>query len=349
MQYTELDTPALIVDLDVVDKNIRDMQQACDDVGIGLRVHTKTHKTPEIAHMQVAGGAIGIVSQKLGEAEAMVAGGIANVLIPYNIVGKPKLERLGRLLNESDATITVAADSVTTVQGLSDQATKDGCTIRVIVEMDTGGHRVGAQSPQDTVALARLIDDLPGLEFCGVMTHPSWEKARDFITEVKDLADKGGLPLEIVSGGGTGSQEVAKSIGCNENRMGSYLYEGVTRIGGADQLHPSRCPARVAVTVVSTSAPGQMIVDAGRKSFSTDPPKPYGYCVEHPEIFIKGLSAEHGHIDTTQSSRTFKVGDVLSFIPNHGGMTTSLYDRMHAVRDGEVVDTWVVAGRGRAF
>ena len=349
MRYEELDTPALIIDLDVVEKNIREMQQACDDVGIGLRVHTKTHKTPEIAQMQVDAGAIGIVSQKLGEAEAMVAGGIKDVLIPYNIVGKPKLERLGSLVKQGDATITVAADSVATVQGLSEQATRDDCSIRVIVEMDTGGHRCGTQSPQDTIDLAKLIDDLPGLEFMGVMTYPSWEKARDFIAEVKDLAERASLPLSIISGGSTGSQEIAHSIGCTENRMGSYLYEGTTRIGGQDQLRPSRCPLRVAVTVVSVNIPGQAIVDAGRKSFTTDPPKPYGYVVEHPEVLVKGLSAEHGHLDVSQSSRSFKVGDVLSIIPNHGGMTTSLYDRMNAVRDGEVIDTWTVAGRGRAF
>ena len=349
MHYTDLDTAALILDLDVTDKNIHDMQEACDVVGIGLRVHTKTHKTPEIARIQVEAGAIGIVSQKLGEAEAMVAGGLKDILIPYNIVGKTKLERLGRLVNESDAAITVAADSTTTVQGLSRQATNDGCTIRVVVEMDTGAHRCGAQSPQETIELAKLVDDLPGLEFSGVMTHPSWEKARDFITEVKDLTDKAGLPTGIVSGGGTGTQVVAKAIGCTENRMGSYLYEGTTRVSGQKDLHPNRCPLRVAVTVVSTNAPGQVIVDAGRKSFSTDPPMPYGRCVEDPQVFIKGLSAEHGHIDATGSSRSFKVGDVLSFIPNHGGMTTNLYDRMHPVRNGEVLDTWAVAGRGRAF
>ena len=199
MHYTELDTPALVLDLDVMDKNIHDMQQACDDVGIGLRVHTKTHKTPEIARMQV-------------DAEAMVAGGLKDVLIPYNIVGKTKHERLGRLVNGSDASITVAADSMTTVQELFRQATNDGCTIRVIVEMDTGAHRCGAQSPRETIELAKLVDDLPGLQVSGVMTHPSWEKARDFIAEVKDLTDKAGLPTGIVSGVGTGTQVVAKAI-----------------------------------------------------------------------------------------------------------------------------------------
>ena len=162
MHFTELDTPALCVDLDVLEKNIRDLQNACDQLEIGLRVHTKTHKTPAIARLQIAAGAIGIVSQKLGEAEAMADGGIQDILIPYNIVGQPKLARLTRLIQSGKSTITVAADSAATVDGLSQAATAAGCRIRVIVEMDTGGGRVGTQSPADTLALAQHIDQLPG-------------------------------------------------------------------------------------------------------------------------------------------------------------------------------------------
>ena len=131
MHFTELDTPALCVDLDVLEKNIRDLQNACDQLEIGLRVHTKTHKTPAIARLQVAAGAIGIVSQKLGEAEAMADGGIQDILIPYNIVGQPKLARLTRLIQSGKSTLTLAADSAATVDGLSQAATTAGCRIRV--------------------------------------------------------------------------------------------------------------------------------------------------------------------------------------------------------------------------
>ena len=146
MRVEELDTPALCVDLDVLEKNISDLQRACNALNIPLRVHTKTHKTPAIAQMQIRAGAIGIVSQKIGEAAAMADAGIEDILIPYNIVGAHKLERLSQLVRESDSTITVAADSSTTVEGLSAQASADGCTFRVLVEMDTGGHRCGTQS-----------------------------------------------------------------------------------------------------------------------------------------------------------------------------------------------------------
>ena len=347
MRVTDLDTPALTVDLDGLDRNITQLQEACDRLDISLRVHTKTHKTPAIAHRQVAAGATGIVSQKLGEAEAMAAAGIEDILVPYNIVGRPKLERLSRLVRSGTATVTVAADSKTTVEGLSAQADGDGCTFRVIIEMDTGGGRVGVQSPAETLALAQTIDRLPGLRFCGVMTYPSSEQARPFLDEVRALTAAAGLPLEIVSGGGTGSEEISKSLGCTETRIGSYAWEGMTRVGKREDLDPVRCPLRMVVTVVSTSVPGQIIVDAGMKAFTSYPPTPYGYCLEHPEIAIRRMSVEHGHIDITGASHRFAVGDVLSFIPLHGGMTTNLHDRIYAVRNGEVEEVWEVAGRGR--
>jgi D-serine deaminase-like pyridoxal phosphate-dependent protein len=182
----------------------------------------------------------------------------------------------------------------------------------------------------------------------GVMTYPSSERVRPILEEVRSLMDGAGLPLHIVSGGGTGSQEISKSLGCTETRIGSYAYEGMTRVSKREDLNPSRCPLRLRVTVVSTARPGQLIVDAGQKAFTSYPPTPYGYCLEHPELFIKGMSVEHGHVDTTASSHTFSVGQQLSFIPLHGGMTTNLHDRLYAVRDGEVIDEWEVAGRGKS-
>ncbi len=348
MHFTELDTPALCIDLDVLEKNIDDLQSACNRLEIPLRVHTKTHKTPAIARKQIAAGAIGIVSQKLGEAEAMAAGGIEDILIPYNIVGKAKLARLTSLVLSGQSTITVAADSSVTVTGLSQAAAAAGCTIRVIVEMDTGGGRVGTQSPTDTLALAQEIDRLPGLDFTGVMTYPSSERARPFLDEVRDLTSKAGLPMHMLSGGGTGSEKISKSLGCSETRIGSYAYEGMTRVGKREDLDPNRCPLRMVVTVVSTTKPGQAVVDAGMKAFTSYPPMPHGYCLEHPEIFFKGMSVEHGHLDIAASEHKFTVGETLSFIPLHGGMTTNLHDRLFAIRNDEVVEEWKVAGRGRA-
>ena len=348
MHFTELDTPALVVDLDVLEKNIRDLQADCDRIGIPLRTHTKTHRTPQIARMQIAAGAIGIACQKLGDAEVMAAAGIPDILIPYNIVGKLKLERLTRLIKGSSTTLTLAADSAATVEGLSAQAVRDDCHIWVIVEMDTGGRRCGTQSPQETLELAQRIDQLPGLDFMGVMTYASGERVLPYLDEVRELAKKAGLPLHMISNGGTGSQAFCKSIGCTETRIGSYAFEGMTRVGKREHLLPDRCPVRVVVTVVSTAVPGQIIVDGGMKAFTSYPPTPYGYCLEHPEIWLKGMSIEHGQVDITQSTHKFEIGEILSFIPLHGEMTTNLYEYTHPMRQGEIVDKWRVLGRGQS-
>ncbi|MEE2657497.1 MAG: alanine racemase [Candidatus Latescibacterota bacterium] len=349
MHFTELDTPALCVDLTTLDRNICNLQSACDELGIDLRVHTKTHKTPAIAHRQIEAGAIGIVSQKLGEAEAMAEAGVENILIPYNLVGAPKLRRLTDLLSRFPTlTLTVAADSATTVKGISVAAEAAGCTVPLIVEMDIGSHRCGVQSPAAALELAQLIDRIPGTHFAGVMTYPSNERVRPFLDEVRNLMEGAGLELEMISGGGTGSEQISKSLGCTETRIGSYAWEGMTRVGKRDDLHPDRCPLRLVVTVVSTSVPDQVIVDAGQKAFASYPPTPYGYCLEHPEIFIKSMSVEHGHVDTTESGHRFLVGEILSFIPLHGGMTTNLYDRLFILDStGEVIGDWPIAGRGR--
>ncbi len=348
MNVKELDTPSLCVDIDVLDRNITNLQSACDELGIPLRVHTKTHKTPAIAQRQMAAGAIGIVAQKLGEAEPMAAAGIPDILVPYNIVGAAKLSRLVQLVDSEQTQLTVAADSEATVERISATMAAANLTVRMVVEMDTGSHRCGTQSPEETIALAQVIDQAPGTEFVGVMTYPSNERVRPFLDEVRQRASAAGLELQVISGGGTGSQEISKSLGCTETRIGSYAWEGMTRVGKREDLDPTRCPLRLVTTVVSTNVAGQIVIDAGQKAFTSYPPTPHGYCLEHPEISIKGMSVEHGHVDITASEHRFSVGEMLSWIPLHGGMTTNLHERLFVVKADEVVDEWTVDGRGRA-
>ena len=165
MHVEDLDTPALTIDLDILEENIHNLAESCRRHDIALRVHTKTHKIPAIAHMQLRAGAAGIVCQKLGEAEAMVATGIPDILIPYNIVGRRKVERLLQLCKQ--AVLTVAVDSKTTARGISKQAAADDCRVRVLVELDTGSKRCGVQSPEAALELAQKIVDMPGLDFQG--------------------------------------------------------------------------------------------------------------------------------------------------------------------------------------
>jgi D-serine deaminase-like pyridoxal phosphate-dependent protein len=344
MTVDDLDTPALTVDLDILERNIAQAADACRRLGIPLRVHTKTHKIPQIAHMQMAAGANGIACQKVGEAEVMVAAGLRDVLIPYNVVGGRKVARLVQLCEK--ARITVAVDSEATARGISEQA-RDR-TVGVLVELDTGGKRCGVQSPEAALALARTVAGLPGLAFRGVMTYPSRQQAEPFLTETRKLLEADGIPAGVVSGGGTGTEAVSKQIGCTEVRMGSYVFEGSRRVNRNDNPpNPTTCAERMRVTVVSAPAPGRVIIDGGQKAFTSYPPTPYGHIVEAPEARIYGMSVEHGHVDVSQCARTFRVGDRLSVIPLHQGMTTNLHDEVYAVRNGAVEATWPVAGRGR--
>ena len=345
MNIAALDTPALVADLDVLERNIEGMATHCDQLGIPLRVHTKTHKVPEIAKLQIAAGSRGITCQKLGEAEVMVDAGIDNILIPYNIVGTPKLKRLTALVQR--AKVIVALDSEETATGISEQASADGCVVPVIVELDTGSGRCGVQSPQAAQRLAQQIMKMQGIDFQGVMTYPSNVRAKPFIEETLDLLSSDGIPVNIISGGGTGSEAASKELGCTETRSGSYVYEGITRIGSSEMLAPDRCVLRVITTVVSTPTPDRIIIDGGMKTFASYPPTPYGHIIEHPEAKIYGMSVEHGHVDVSACSHRFKVGEHLSVIPLHQGMTSNLHDELVGIRGDTIETTWHIAGRGR--
>ncbi|MBT3601564.1 MAG: D-TA family PLP-dependent enzyme [Candidatus Latescibacteria bacterium] len=346
MTIHDLDTPALTIDLDILEKNIRETQEDCNTHNIHLRVHTKTHKIPEIAHMQLQAGAIGIVCQKVGEAEAMVAGGISDILIPYNIVGPLKVKRLTELCKR--AKMTVAVDSEITAKGLSDGAKENGVTINMLVECDSGGGRCGVQSPEAALELAQKIIGLPGLQFEGIMTFPSNERAKPFLDQTRKLFAQANVPLHTISGGGTGTAEVSKTIGCTETRIGSYVFEGLTRISHEkNPPNPITCAERMITTIVSTPTSDRIIIDGGQKAFTSYAPTPYGYIMEYPKAKIYAMSVEHGLVNVSECDHTFTVGDRLSVIPLHQGMTTNLHDEVYAVRNDQVEHVWKVAGRGK--
>jgi D-serine deaminase-like pyridoxal phosphate-dependent protein len=345
MLIHDLDTPAVVCDLNKMERNIQETAASCRAVGIPLRSHTKSHKIPEIAHTQVASGAVGVCCQKVGEAEVMVAGGITDILLPYNIVGASKVDRLLRLGRR--ARITVAVDSLVTAQGIADGARQTGGTVRVLIELDTGSKRCGVQSPAAAVALGQAIVDLPGIDLQGIMTYPSRHEIAGFLEETVAGFRDAGLPINEISGGGTGAEAVTKALGCTEHRAGSYVWEGLTRIRTSDDLNDDRCPLRIICTVVSVPAPGRIIIDGGMKTFCSYPPTPYGHCVEHPEIKIYGMSIEHGHVDVSRSSHEFKVGERLTWIPLHQEMALNLHDELIGYRGEQVEVIWPVWGRGK--
>src|ERR1051325_2326970 len=242
MLISDLDTPALIVDLDVMDRNLARVADYCRQHQLLLRPHTKTHKIPELAQRQIASGATGITVAKLGEAEVMLNAGIDDILIAYPIVGDEKTTRLARFAEQ--ANIGIALDSEEAARGISAAATRQGSTIGVLIEMDVGFRRCGLGNENDLLALARVITELPALEFKGLMFFPGHftvgpEQRAVLRADVNDYLDRAletfaraELPLAIVSGGSTPTAyESSFFHGVNEVRPGMYIFNDRTKAG----------------------------------------------------------------------------------------------------------------------
>jgi D-serine deaminase-like pyridoxal phosphate-dependent protein len=362
MLVQELSTPALTVDLDVLEINLRRMADSCRAQGVGLRPHTKTHKTVEVSRRQLAHGAVGLTVAKVGEAEVMAAAGLDDILVAYPILGTEKLRRLALLAR--NRRILVSLDSEAAAQELSRAASAQNANIGVLVEFDAGVHRCGLEAGPALVQLAKAIEKLPGLKFRGLMSFfgnvsgsPEERRAEArrvaaLVAQALEAFNAEGMGVEIVSGGSTPSAEFASSMpGLTEIRPGTYVYNDLnTFYQGACRLED--CAVRVVTTVVSTAVPGRAIIDAGSKTFSSDPlgagPKfGYGHVVEAPDAPIIKLNEEHGYLDITRSRHSFRVGEVLTVIPNHVCVTVNMHDEILTLRQGEAVGCWRIAARGK--
>jgi len=346
MEVEQLDTPVAIVDLDLLEENIMRLQSHLDQCGIKNRPHIKTHKIPEIAHMQIKAGAVGITCQKLGEAEVMAQAGISDIFIPYNIIGRSKLERLVNLSRR--AKISVTADSDVTVQGLSQAMALSETELPVMVEFDSGLNRCGVQSSQEAAGLAQLIHQLPGLHFAGLMTYPSSDKTAPFVRETQKLLQPHGLQVEQVSGGGSkAAWQVQYFPEVTEHRAGTYVYGDRSGIKqGYATL--TQCALKVIATVVSRPTATRGILDTGSKVLSSDTMglEGYGLIVEYPDAVIYGLSEEHGHVDFSAHQRAPAVGERVTIIPNHVCVVSNLFNEIVGVRNSRVEVVWPVAARG---
>lgn len=350
MQANDLDTPVLIVDLNVLESNIARMQEYCDSHNIKLRAHIKTHKTTAIAHMQMAAGACGLACQKLGEAEVMVAAGIKDILIPYNIIGKQKLERLVRLSRQ--ANLTVAVDSEFTAQGISKACAQDEAVVGVIIEVDTGGGRTGVQSPEEALDLAKKIVKMPGIEFRGIMTFPSHPDINPFMKSTLKLLDQARIPHPIVSGGGTPDSFLSHEVyGLTEIRVGEYAFGGAGHIQ-REWCTEDQCSLMIHTTVVSRPAKDRAIIDGGSKTFSasvlqTPNGSSMGYIREYPDARFYGASEEHGHIDLSACSKKPEIGERVTVIPVHVCPCVNEHDEMVGIRNGKVEAIWPILARGK--
>jgi D-serine deaminase-like pyridoxal phosphate-dependent protein len=351
LSFDSIDTPAVVIDCDIVERNILAFQNYCDRNALELRPHIKTHKLIEFAQFQVSAGAVGINCQKIGEAEVMAAGGIDDILITYNIVGELKLNRL-LALSQKLKKLSVSADSMFTVNGLSETFASASNPLEVLVECDTGAGRCGVQSPADAIDLATHIDSMSGLKFGGLMTYPATGgtmNVQEFMSEAKRGIEATGLSCNSVTSGGTPDMwSAAKAPVVTEYRVGTYIYNDRSLVesgvcGWKD------CALHILASVVSMPSPGHAIIDAGSKSLTSDllGLDGYGYIVDYPDIRISGLSEEHGHLEFPVDHPPLRVGQRLRVIPNHACVVSNLVDDVVFVRGGDVEKKVKVDARGQ--
>ncbi|MEQ1954297.1 D-TA family PLP-dependent enzyme [Mesorhizobium sp. CN2-181] len=350
MRVEDLDTPAIVIDRKIVEENLKRAQAHADRQGKKLRPHIKTHKLPQFARRQLELGAIGITCQKIGEAEVMADAGIGDIFIPYNIIGKPKLERL-KALHER-ITLSVTADSATTVDGYGATFTDAGRPLTVLIECDTGGGRCGVQSAADAVALAKRIASHPGLRFGGLMTYPPRQKVSgvdSWLHDALKLFEAEGIRVERVSVGNSpdffGPTRVDAAT---ELRPGTYIYSDRMQVTyGHGTLE--NCALTVLATVVSRPTADRAILDTGSKSLAADlsPSPGHGHIVEYPDAVITMLNEEHGIVDLSRCAMKPAIGDKVRVIPNHVCVVSNLFDVVHVAEDGQVIEQLPVAARGK--
>ena len=344
-------TPAVVIDLEIVERNIARAQALCDAAGVAFRPHIKTHKSPALAQMQRSAGAAGITCQKIGEAEVMAEGGLDEILIAYNILGEEKLGRLGKLL--ARAHITVAADNPVTIEGLPVAAKIAGRPLDVVVECDTGRKRAGVETPGEAIELARTIAVAPGLAFAGFMFYPpdkGMAASQAFLNETIAGVRALGLDPRVVSSGGTPNlSQLERLEGVTEHRAGTYIFNDRMMMNhGMATLED--CALHVYATVVSRAGAERGVLDSGSKTLTVDTGgglDGFGLIREYPQARIAGFAEEHGLLDLQRSNDRPPVGTVVRIVPNHVCVVVNMVDTLIAVRGDEIVGELSVAARGK--
>ena len=361
MRISDLETPAILIDVDIMEANLTRVAGYAREHGLRLRPHTKTHKIPALGARQIALGAVGLTVAKVGEAEVMQESGTPDLLVAYPVIGRSKLDRLMHVARKTQ--VTVALDSLTAAAQLSDAARAARLTIGVLAEVDAGMGRVGV-APADLPALARAIGNLPHLEFLGFAFYPGHikqvdEAGRAAIAQLSELVSSlvkecrsAGVEARIVSGGSTPALYESHHVaGLTEIRPGTYIFNdrNTAEAGACDFAD---CAATILTTVVSTR-PGHMIVDGGSKTFSSDRNSgagdpTFGLLREAPSALFYKMNEEHGYIDLRRAERQdFAIGDRVRILPNHICVAMNLHEQVYGVRGDEVVETWKVAARGK--
>jgi D-serine deaminase-like pyridoxal phosphate-dependent protein len=355
-----VDTPALVVDLDAFEKNLATMARFARESKIRLRPHAKTHKCVEIAKRQIALGAVGQCVQKVGEAEVLVNGGIADVLVSNQIVGDAKLDRLMQLATR--ATIGLCFDDASQIRSASDAATRAGVIINGYVEIETGMQRCGVAPGVAASLLAKQIADSPGLAFAGLQAYQG--KAQHFraprerkaaidaaITAIRttlDALDAAGLKCNAITGAGTGTFHNEATSGIyTELQCGSYAFmdaDYAANQQSAGHANEFAHSLFVLSTVMSVAGESWCVVDAGLKSFSGESGLPLVH--DRPGLTVTGLSDEHSKIEIAPGTPRPRLGEKLLLIPGHCDPTINLHDDYVCIRNGIVETSWPIQARG---
>jgi D-serine deaminase-like pyridoxal phosphate-dependent protein len=359
MFIEDLDTPALVVDVDRMQRNLDRVADYARTHGKRVRPHTKTHKIPALGRMQLAAGAVGLTVAKTTEAEVMMKAAPSDLLIAYPVLGDAKMRRLVALAGQTS--VTVSLDSAEVARAISSAAVQAGVSIGVLVEIDVGLHRVGVSPSTELIPLAKQVASLPGLRFEGVALYPGHVKSTDeegvaLLAQVESTVKEAlsglraaGLEARIVSGGSTPALYCSHLLpSVNEIRPGTYVFnDRNTVFSGACTWDD--CAAYVLTTVVSTSVPGRVILDGGSKTFSSDrsAAEGFGRIVEAPDVLFEKMNEEHGFVDARTSDRKWRVGEKVRVIPNHICVAVNLHERIYGCRGDEVVEIWEVEGRGK--
>ena len=346
----EFGTPSVVVDLDLVERNIARLQAACQAAGIANRPHIKTHKCPVIARMQLQAGASGITCQKLGEAEVMAQAGFDDILISYNILGQNHIARLAALM--ARARVVACADNITVIDALATAAALAARRLSVLIECDTGRRRAGVETPREAVLLARAVAERRDLTFAGFLLYPP-ETAIPATQQFLDAALAGlrehRLEASIISSGGTPNiVNIGKLAGATEHRAGTYVFnDRMMLAAGAARLED--CALYIVSTVVSRAGPERGILDAGSKTLTSDTGglDGHGLILEHPQARIYKFAEEHGFLDLSTLNDRPRVGDVVRIIPNHVCVVVNMVDRLIGTRGQDIVGELPVAARGQ--
>lgn len=361
MSLFEVDTPALLIDLDAFERNLQRLPAAIAGTGVRLRPHSKTHKSPVIALKQMALGAVGICCQKVSEAEAMVLGGVPDILISNEVVGRPKLRHLAALARQ--AKIGVCVDDPEQIGELEAAAAAVGARIDVLVEIDVGARRCGVEPGEPALTLAQRIAASPSLRFAGLQAYhgraqhlrshadrrAAVQSAVNATSQTVDLLTRHGLVCDIVGGAGTGTYRFEASSGIyNELQPGSYIFMDADYARNLDEhgrpVAEFEQSLFVYATVMSKPTRERAVLDAGLKALSVDSGMPIVADME--DIHYERASDEHGVLTIGETNRQLRVGDKVRLIPGHCDPTVNAYDWYVGIRGDRVEALWPITARG---